>query len=107
MNYWEALEYLLTEQQRLTTRTIELQREFDALRTAGYPSERFASYRCQLREYCGLLQNHLIALEWTLYPPCGRMPRALIPAHSPVIDRAILDDPARSLDAGDTRAHGR
>jgi hypothetical protein len=61
---------------RLSEQFRTLQREFEALRSANV--SEWAAFQLKLQEHRGLLANHHIALEWTLYPPCGRtsLPRS-------------------------------
>ena len=66
----EQLRYLRAEHSRLTEQFRTLRSEFETLR--GADIAEWAAFQLKLQEYLGLLANHHIALEWTLYPPCGR-----------------------------------
>jgi len=67
------LAYLHAESLRLLAQHRELQRQFESLRGPHLcRTNEWVAYRQRLREHWGLLANHRVALEWALYPPCGR-----------------------------------
>jgi len=67
------LAYLHAESLRLLAQHRELQRQFESLRGPHLcRTNEGVTYRQRLREHWGLLANHRVALEWALYPPCGR-----------------------------------
>jgi len=74
------LAYLFAERQRLNEQRLAFRREFDALRQAGFPRIAWDAYRRRRQEYLGLVANHVIALQWTLHPPCGRLRCAAVVA---------------------------
>jgi hypothetical protein len=81
----EQLAYLRAEHVRLLEQLRTLRSEFEALRrSARVPPHEWAAYAQRMREHRSLLANHRIALEWTRYPPCGRIrvPSAL--RHIPI-----------------------
>jgi hypothetical protein len=45
-----------------------------------FPRIAWHAYRRRRQEYLGLLANHVIALQWTLHPPCGRLQGAAVVA---------------------------
>jgi len=69
----QKLRYLAVERRRLDEQRRVLDDEFEALRQAHFPRERAIAYCQRMFEYRALLENHWIAMEWTLYPPCGRV----------------------------------
>lgn len=63
--------YLAAERRRLAKFRRSLQIEFQIVRRADFPPDKLSGYRQRLFEYRSLLANHWIAVEWTLFPPCG------------------------------------
>jgi hypothetical protein len=72
----EALTYLRAERLCLDEQLRSLDSEFEALRKAQFPQQEFAEYCHRMQAYWNLVENHFIAVEWTLYPPCGRTNRS-------------------------------
>ena len=70
----EKLAYLRAEHARLVEQFRTLRSEFEAalLRNAHVPRHGWSTYAQRIGEHRSLLANHRIALEWTLFPPCGR-----------------------------------
>ena len=69
----EQLAYLRAEHARLAEQLRTLCSEFKALlRSPHVPRHGWAVYARRMGEHRGLLANHRIALEWMMYPPCGR-----------------------------------
>ena len=69
----QKLDYLAAESRRLAEENQALHDEFEALRQAHFPREQSVAYCQRVFEYQALLENHRIAMEWTLYPPCGQV----------------------------------
>ena len=74
MTTQEKLAYLSAERRWLDEQGVALRREFEALRQARFPRVACDAYLRRRREHWGFLANHLIALQWTVHPPCGRVP---------------------------------
>jgi hypothetical protein len=68
----EQLAYLHDEHACLLEQFRTLRSEFEALRRAYVTPHEWAAHRERVQAYRSLLANHLIALEWMRYPPCGR-----------------------------------
>jgi hypothetical protein len=69
LNHAERLAYLHAEAQCLLEHHQELREEFTALINAPFDREVWTAYRHKLHFYCGLLENHVLALKWLTNPP--------------------------------------
>lgn len=69
----EKLAYLWAERLRLTAQGRVLRGEFKAVRNGPFSGQSLVALHQKMREHWNLEANYRIALEWTLYPPCGRI----------------------------------
>jgi len=66
-----AIAYLRAESLQLSADYDLLLREFKALFEGPFEPDAHQTWRQKLRQFRGLLANHRLAWQWTIYPPCG------------------------------------